>query len=124
MSGFFIFLHAIACFILIVVVLMQNGRGGGLTDSFAAAESMFGAKTNEFLVRATTIVACIFLVTSLTLAFLSAQKEESLMTDAAMTIEIPMGGEEVPEADAVPEAAAQAVEKAATEAVPEAVPAQ
>ena len=79
MIAFFIFLHALACVVLIVFILMQSGRGGGLTEGFASAESMFGAKTNEFMIRATTIFAFIFLVTSLSLAHLSARKEKSLI---------------------------------------------
>jgi len=58
---------------------MQAGRGGGLTEGFAAAENMFGARTNEFMVRATAVLAVIFLVTSLTLANLSARRDQSLM---------------------------------------------
>ncbi len=129
MTGFFIFIHGLACLVLIVVVLMQNGRGGGLTDSFSAAESMFGARTNEFLIRATTIVASVFLVTSLTLAFLSARQEQSLMSDEPMTIEIPMGGDEKDAAGEGVQAAAEkaapaAAEQAAPKAVPETSPAQ
>jgi len=61
------------------VVLMQSGRGGGLTEAFAAAESVFGPKTNVLLVRATTIIGIVFLVTSLSLAYLSAQRDKSLL---------------------------------------------
>jgi len=58
---------------------MQSGRGGGLTQAFAAAETVFGPKTNVLLVRTTTVLALIFLTTSLSLAYLSAQKEKSLL---------------------------------------------
>ena len=81
MTGFFIFIHCIACGVLILLILMQSGRGGGLTDSFASAESMFGAKTNEFMVKLTVSIAMVFLVTSLSLAYFSAKKESSLITD-------------------------------------------
>lgn len=81
MTGFFIVVHALTCIVLIVIVLVQSGRGGGLTESFAAAESVFGAKTNEFMVRATAIAGTIFLITSLSLAYLSARSERSLMAD-------------------------------------------
>ena len=65
MTGFIIFIHTIICIFLVVIILMQSGRGGGLTENFAAAESMFGAKTNVFLIRGTTILASLFLVTCL-----------------------------------------------------------
>ncbi len=88
MFTFLVIIHTLTCILLVVTVLMQSGRGGGLTDaSFAAAESMFGAKTNSVLIKATTIFASIFLVTSLSLAFLSAQKDKSLVMNAKTTKE-------------------------------------
>ena len=75
---------------------MQAGRGGGLTEQFASAESMFGAKTNEFMVKTTTVLAALFLITSVSLAYLSARKEQSLIPEKILnqkpltTITIPM----------------------------------
>ena len=80
MTGVIIFLHVVVCTFLIIVILMQSGRGGGLTEGFAAAESIFGAQTNSFLVRATSIFAGLFLVTCLSLAFINAQQNQSLMS--------------------------------------------
>ena len=80
MTGFIIFIHTIVCILLMTIILMQSGRGGGLTEGFAAAESMFGAKTNIFMIRATTLLASLFLVTCLSLAILSTKKDKSLMS--------------------------------------------
>lgn len=79
MTAFLTFIHVASAIFLVVVILMQAGRGGGLTEGFAAAESMFGAKTSEVMVRTTTILASIFLVTSLSLAHFSSKQEESLL---------------------------------------------
>ena len=79
MTGLFIVLHTIICVGLVMIILMQSGRGGGLTEAFASAESVFGAKTNEFLIRITTIFSIGFLITCLTLAFLSLHRDKSLM---------------------------------------------
>lgn len=79
MYTFVVIVHVMACILLMVVVLMQSGRGGGLTEAFAAAESVFGPKTNVLLVRATTIIGTVFLITSLSLAYLSAQRDKSLL---------------------------------------------
>ena len=73
-------IQAIICILLCVSILMQAGKGGGLTEGFASAESMFGAKTNEFMIKTTTVLACLFLVSCLSLAFLSSQKDKSLMS--------------------------------------------
>ena len=91
MIGFIAFLHSVLCICLIVVILMQSGRGGGLTEAFASAESMFGAKTNEMMVKITAILAVLFLVTSLSLTHLNAKQERSLMDaeDAAKTVKLP-----------------------------------
>jgi preprotein translocase subunit SecG len=83
MFNFVLIIHVLICILLVIVVLMQSGRGGGLTDAFSAAESVFGPKTNVILVKTTTVLALIFLVTSLSLAFLSAQKDKSLLMSEA-----------------------------------------
>jgi preprotein translocase subunit SecG len=103
MTGFFMFLHAIVSIMLLVIILMQSGRGGGLTEGFASAESMFGAKTNEFMIKATALFASLFLITCLGLAVFSAQRGKSLManTVASEAQEMPAA----PEADAIPEVA-------------------
>lgn len=79
MITFILIIHVLACAFLILIVLMQSGRGGGLTDGFGAAESMFGAKTNVVLVKATTVMAFVFLLTSVSLAYLSAQRDKSIL---------------------------------------------
>ena len=91
MTGFVMFLHAGVAIFLIIIILMQSGRGGGLTEGFASAESIFGAKTNEFMIKATTVFATVFLITCLGLAVLSAQKSKSLMSDeAVLTVPVPV----------------------------------
>ena len=83
MIGFVTFLHVLICVFLVIVVLMQAGRGGGLTESFSSAESFFGAETSSVMVKTTTVLAAFFIITSLSLAFLSAQKSKSLMSTVA-----------------------------------------
>lgn len=83
MFTFVLIVHVLISLLLILLVLMQSGRGGGLTESFSSAESMFGAKTDAVMVKATTVLAFVFLITSLSLAFLSAQKDKSLLMQAA-----------------------------------------
>ena len=79
MFGLIIFIHVVACILLISIILMQSGRGGGLTENFAPAESLFGAKTNIVLVKATAVLAGIFIVSCLSLAFFSTTRNRSLM---------------------------------------------
>ncbi|MFA5038949.1 MAG: preprotein translocase subunit SecG [Candidatus Omnitrophota bacterium] len=79
MFALVISIHVIVCAMLILIVMIQQGRGGGLIDTFSSAESIFGTKTSAFLVKSTSILAVIFFVTCLALAFLSIQKSRSLV---------------------------------------------
>jgi preprotein translocase subunit SecG len=79
MFGLVIAIHVVACALLIVIVLIQQGRGGGLIESLSSAENIFGTKTSTFLVKATSILAVIFFFTCLSLAFLSIRKGKSLI---------------------------------------------
>lgn len=84
--GFILFIHVVVAILLIISILMQAGRGGGLAESFTSAESMFGTQTNSFMVRFSTILAIIFFCTSLTLAVNSAKGNKSLMANARLPL--------------------------------------
>ena len=73
-------LHLLVCFVLIAVILLQAGRGGGLADMFGGgAASILGTRASTYLTKATTVCAVIFILTSLSLAILSAKQGQSLM---------------------------------------------
>ena len=78
--AFILTVHLVVCFVLIAVILLQAGRGGGLTDmGGGAAQSILGARGATLLTRATTVCAIVFMLTSLSLATLSARRGRSLM---------------------------------------------
>jgi len=79
-------IHVIACVVLIILVLIQRGRGAGLVESFAGVESMFGTKTSAFLTRTTTIMSVVFFMTCLSLAVLSVRQSKSLMRDVKAAV--------------------------------------
>jgi preprotein translocase subunit SecG len=69
-------LHIIVCFALIIVVLLQSGKGAEMGASFGASgsQSVFGAGGgNTFMSKLTTSAAIIFMLTSLSLAFISGK---------------------------------------------------
>jgi len=80
LSGLVIFFHVVVCILLAALILVQSGKGGGLTEQFAPAGEMFGTQTSGFLVKGTSIFAALFLITCLGLAVISAKKDESLMS--------------------------------------------
>src|ERR1019366_4420334 len=89
MMGFILVIHVIVCVLLVISIPMQAGRGGGLTETFQSAESMFGTQTNVFMVRLTTILAAIFISTSLILAFKSSKGNQSLMANKKLLATVP-----------------------------------
>ena len=91
-----IVIHVLITILLMIVILMQSGRGGGLTEAFASAESMFGAQTSSFLIRTTSVLATIFIINSLTLAFLSSKKDKSLMDTRSLMAETMLPKKSVP----------------------------
>ncbi len=65
----YIFLMIIAilvCFLLGVIVLIQNPKGGGLTSNFSSSSQLMGVqKTGDFLEKGTWILAITLMVLSL-----------------------------------------------------------
>jgi preprotein translocase subunit SecG len=56
----------IACIFLILVVLVQNSKGGGLASNFQSSNQVMGhRKTADFLEKATWTLAIIVLVLSI-----------------------------------------------------------
>ena len=79
MFTFFVIVHVLVCVLLVTVILMQAGRGGGLTENFSSAESVFGAQTSAVMIKTTSILGTLFILSSLNLTFQSLHKEKSLM---------------------------------------------
>lgn len=81
LNAILIFFHILACFTLILVILLQVGRGHGLSGaSFAqgGVQSVFGTKTADFLSKATSVMAVIFLITCISLDILQSRRSRSL----------------------------------------------
>lgn len=68
-------LHISACLFLILVVLLQQGRGGGLGSAFGGAttQQVFGGRgAGNLLTRLTSLFAAVFMCTSVGLAYLAS----------------------------------------------------
>ena len=79
-------LHIIVSLVLIAVILLQAGRGGGLSESFggSSTQTIFGTKTNVFLMRATAAAAVIYILTCLVLGVMTSHKGRSLVAKGSM----------------------------------------
>ena len=66
MGTFWIFISLIVfvCFLLILVVMVQNPKGGGLSSTFGGAQQQIGGvqKTTDFLDKSTWILSILLLV--------------------------------------------------------------
>lgn len=84
---FLIIVHVIVCLVLILVVLLQAGRGGGISDMMGGGQpqSIFGTQTNAFMMRATEVCAVAFIITSLSLGIITAQRGKSLVEKVTPT---------------------------------------
>ncbi len=67
-------LHILVCLGLVVTVLLQSGKGGGLAGAFGGGGgvgAVFGGQTAaSFLTKATRYLAVIFMVSSLSMALI------------------------------------------------------
>ena len=80
MSILLTILHVAVCLFLVAVVLLQSGKGAEMGASFGSSgsQSVFGAGGGtSFLSKMTTGAAIIFMLTSLTLAYVSGTPSAS-----------------------------------------------
>ena len=96
--GFVIAIHVIASLVLIAVIILQAGRGGGLSETFggSSTQTILGTKTSLFLKRATMASAIIYILTCLTLAVLTSHRGRSLVSQGRMRAPMTQGGHGAP----------------------------
>ena len=73
--------HIAVCAFLMLVVLLQQGKGGGMGAAFGggATQQVFGGRgAGNILTRATAICAGIFMITSVSLAWVSSSGDREL----------------------------------------------
>src|SRR4051812_26028553 len=76
MSTLITILHIIVCIFLMLTVLLQSGKGGGMGGAFGGGntQTVFGGSgASSFLRRLTAGAATVFMFTSMLLAFLASQ---------------------------------------------------
>jgi preprotein translocase subunit SecG len=79
--------HVLVCSALMFIVLLQQGKGGGMGAAFgggASAQVFGGRGAGNLLTRATAIFAGTFMLTSVSLAYLSSSGDRALRARAAM----------------------------------------
>lgn len=79
-------LHVLVCIFLILVILLQAGKGGGMGAGLggAGSQTAFGGRgAQTFLGKVTSVSAGIFMLTSLTLAYNSSHTKSVVDEHAA-----------------------------------------
>jgi len=123
MTPIFVIIHIVVCIALIMIVLLQTGKGADMGAAFGggSSQTLFGNTGATFLGKLTTGVAIVFMLTSLSLAYFSSrQTGSSVMSDvkppAAVEQTAPAAGDEAatpaPETGAEPPGEAPASEPA------------
>lgn len=76
MTTFLLIIHVLVSIALVIIVLLQAGKGAETGASFGggASQTMFGASGGQsFLSKLTTMTATVFMLTSLSLAYFHNQ---------------------------------------------------
>jgi preprotein translocase subunit SecG len=78
-------IHVTACILLVLVVLIQSGKGAEISASFAgSSQTVFGASGGaNFFTKFTAVMAGIFILTSLALTVIGGQSKKSVFENAA-----------------------------------------
>ena len=129
MFGFVTVLHVIVCIALIMIVLLQTGKGAEMGAAFGeATQTVFGSSGPAgFLNKLTTAVAIFFMITSLSLCYLSGRlpiptimEQQAEQAEQAMqATETVPAGETIPAPEEVPVPSAPVEGGAQPETLPE-----
>ncbi len=104
METFVWFVHVISAVTLIILVLVQHGKGADMGAAFGtgSAGSLFGSSGSaNFLSRSTAIAAAIFFVTSLSLTYIYARpaQEGGVMDNVDISTSVPVVAPVVSDSD-------------------------
>ena len=72
--------HVVTCILLILVVLIQSGKGAEISASFGgSSQTIFGSSGGaNFFTRLTTALAAVFMVTSVSLTMAANRAKKSV----------------------------------------------
>lgn len=88
MTTFLTIIHVIACVTLILIVLLQAGKGANMGAAFGgSSQTVFGSGgAGTFLGKLTAGVAIVFMLTSISLTYTVSRKSSSLLEGASAPI--------------------------------------
>ena len=75
-------LYVLTCGLLIITILLQQGKGGDIANAFGggSSQAVFGARSGAtLLTRATSVLAALFVIFALTLTVLGTRGPSSVV---------------------------------------------
>jgi len=98
-SEILVIVHIILCVSLVLLILIQQGKGADAGAAFGsgASSTVFGSQgSGSFLTRATAILATLFFTICLALAYYSIQRIEPKSALETIQIEAPVNNSDLP----------------------------
>jgi preprotein translocase subunit SecG len=106
-------LYVLVCALLIVTILLQQGKGGDIANAFGggSSQAVFGARSGAtLLTRATSVLAALFIIGAITLVGWGARGTSSVVggidgpPPAPAPAPVPVNATPAPAAPAAPAA--------------------
>ncbi len=90
MFTFILVIHIIVSLVLMLVILLQDGKGGDLVSALGGggSQTLFGSTgAASFLTKATIVLTIVFVLTSLSLAVLKTREQRSVIGELNPAVE-------------------------------------
>ncbi len=82
----------ITCILLVMIVLVQNAKGGGLASNFSSSNQVMGVrKTTDFLEKTTWTLAIVLLLLTLSSTFVIPRTETQQAVQSEILDLVPAG---------------------------------
>jgi preprotein translocase subunit SecG len=103
--------HVITCVLLVLVVLIQSGKGAEISTTLGgSSQTVFGSSGGaNFFTKFTSGAAAVFMVTSLSLTLLGGQSKKSLFESTLANPVAPTGAQSPKAPDAIQQPNAQQI---------------
>lgn len=113
----FVTLYVVACLVLMIVILLQQGKGGDIANAFGggSSQAVFGARTGAtLLTKVTAGLTVAFMSLALLLAIWGSRGTGSVVggVDGPPPVSLPAGATDIPAQPVTPAPATPAPEAA------------
>ena len=99
MTFLLVLLHIVVCIALILIVLLQTGKGADMGAAFGgSSQALFGSRgATSFMHKVTAAAAIIFMLTCMGLTLNFGKRETASVMEGMSQTEVPVAGESQPQ---------------------------